>query len=76
MSLASPERRDPVSPRRSRRLARQPPEVDSRNGSASKSHRGQSVNGKPEPPETFTDLIEAARARVELYVNGSRPQEK
>ncbi|RHZ57211.1 hypothetical protein CDV55_105973 [Aspergillus turcosus] len=75
MSLASPECRDPVSPRRSRRLARQPPEVDSRNGHTSKANCQQSVNGMPEPSETFTSLIDAARARVERYVNGSRPQE-
>lgn len=76
MSLASSFRGDSVSPRRSRRLAGQPPEVDSRNGSASKANRQQSVNGKPEPPETFTNFIDTARARVERYVNGSRPQEE
>ncbi|KAF7168427.1 hypothetical protein CNMCM5623_001480 [Aspergillus felis] len=74
--------RDPVSPRRSRRLARQPPEVDiweaarARQQSVSKSRRQLSVNGMLEPSETFTNLVDAARARVESYVNGGRPHEE
>jgi hypothetical protein len=30
----------------------------------------------PERPETFTNLIDTARARVEHYVNGGRPHEE
>ncbi|GIK02898.1 hypothetical protein Aspvir_006961 [Aspergillus viridinutans] len=84
MPPTSPNRgrqRDPVSPRRSRRLAGQTPEVDTRGAraqqrSASKANCRQSVNGMPEPTETFTNLIDAARARVESYVNGERPHEE
>jgi hypothetical protein len=56
MSLASPERgrqSRSVSPRRSRRLAKQPPEIDAREAararqrSASKANRQHSVNGMP-----------------------------
>ncbi|GIJ83898.1 hypothetical protein Asppvi_002729 [Aspergillus pseudoviridinutans] len=74
--------RDPASPRRSRRLARQLPDVDireaarARQRSVCKSRRQQSVNGMPEPSETFTNLVEAARARVESYVNEGRPHEE
>ncbi|GFF44093.1 hypothetical protein IFM46972_07434 [Aspergillus udagawae] len=85
MSLTSPKRspqRGPVFPRRSRRLAGQTPEVDTwtaaraRQRSVSMSRRQQSVNGMTEPSETFTNLVDAARARVESYVNGERPHEE
>ncbi|GFF86034.1 hypothetical protein IFM53868_04674 [Aspergillus udagawae] len=85
MSLTSPKRspqRGPVFPRRSRRLAGQTPEVDTwtaaraRQRSVSMSRRQQSLNGMTEPSETFTNLVDAARARVESYVNGERPHEE
>ncbi|GFG22771.1 hypothetical protein IFM61606_02637 [Aspergillus udagawae] len=85
MSLTSPKRspqRGPVFPRRSRRLAGQTPEVDTwtaaraRQRSVSMSRRQQSLNGMTEPSETFTNLVDAARARVESYVNGERPTKR
>ncbi|GFF27081.1 hypothetical protein IFM58399_01600 [Aspergillus lentulus] len=85
MSLASSKRGPqsrPISPRRSRRLAKQRPEIDAREAawarqrSASKANRQQPVNGMPERPETFNNLIDTARATVERYVNGGRPHEE
>ncbi|KAG2022032.1 hypothetical protein GB937_004126 [Aspergillus fischeri] len=66
MSLASPKRGKqsrPVSPRRSRRLAGQPPQVDTREGA-------QAWQGSASKPS------HTARARVEHYVNRGRPHKE